>query len=204
MCYFNHICRRYTLVACSDGSLSVEKYLTKLNSSHWLDYSRDVLICACVVSNYIHQEGKTSPADFSLIRIITYIVSRYLWDMQLWELKFHVNLCKSELTLLDEYIYISFTMKQVFSTKYKWFLPLFQLFNWYILSFYRALSLRTISMHLVIHYIVCMIKFTCYLLFIIYAGATVLVHGASGTDTTLQVTSMVQLILDPDCRTIRG
>lgn len=34
--------------------------------------------------------------------------------------------------------------------------------------------------------------------------ATVLVHGATGTDTTLQVTSLAQLLLDPDCRTIRG
>ncbi|XP_063417945.1 myotubularin-related protein 9-like isoform X2 [Mytilus trossulus] len=35
-------------------------------------------------------------------------------------------------------------------------------------------------------------------------GASVLVHGSEGFDTTLQVTSLVQLILDHDCRTING
>ena len=35
-------------------------------------------------------------------------------------------------------------------------------------------------------------------------GATVLVQGSAGIDGTLQVTSLSQIILDPDCRTIRG
>lgn len=35
-------------------------------------------------------------------------------------------------------------------------------------------------------------------------GASVLLHGSDGTDTTLQVTSLAQVILDPDCRTVRG
>ncbi len=35
-------------------------------------------------------------------------------------------------------------------------------------------------------------------------GASVLVHGGDGTDSTLQVTSLAQLILDPDCRTVHG
>ncbi|MCJ8736497.1 hypothetical protein PDJAM_G00013120 [Pangasius djambal] len=35
-------------------------------------------------------------------------------------------------------------------------------------------------------------------------GHSVLVHGSEGTDTTLLVTSLAQLILDPDCRTFRG
>ncbi|CAG0895172.1 unnamed protein product, partial [Darwinula stevensoni] len=35
-------------------------------------------------------------------------------------------------------------------------------------------------------------------------GASVVVHGTEGLDTTLQVTSLTQLLLDPDCRTIRG
>ncbi|NWW74648.1 MTMR9 protein, partial [Climacteris rufus] len=35
-------------------------------------------------------------------------------------------------------------------------------------------------------------------------GASVLVHGSEGTDSTLQVTSLAQIILDPSCRTIRG
>uniref|UniRef100_A0A803YNF1 Myotubularin phosphatase domain-containing protein n=1 Tax=Meleagris gallopavo TaxID=9103 RepID=A0A803YNF1_MELGA len=35
-------------------------------------------------------------------------------------------------------------------------------------------------------------------------GASVLVHGTEGTDSTLQVTSLAQIILDPDCRTIQG
>uniref|UniRef100_A0A8D0C0K7 Myotubularin phosphatase domain-containing protein n=1 Tax=Salvator merianae TaxID=96440 RepID=A0A8D0C0K7_SALMN len=34
--------------------------------------------------------------------------------------------------------------------------------------------------------------------------ACVLVHGAEGTDTTLLVTSLAQVILDPDCRTLAG
>jgi myotubularin-related protein 9 len=35
-------------------------------------------------------------------------------------------------------------------------------------------------------------------------GAMVLVHGTDGWDTTLIVTSLAQLILDPDCRTVTG
>lgn len=35
-------------------------------------------------------------------------------------------------------------------------------------------------------------------------GASVLVHGTEGTDSTLQVTSLAQIILEPKCRTIRG
>lgn len=35
-------------------------------------------------------------------------------------------------------------------------------------------------------------------------GASVLVHGAEGTDATLLVTSLTQIILNPDCRTVRG
>uniref|UniRef100_A0A8C0H827 Myotubularin-related protein 9 n=1 Tax=Chelonoidis abingdonii TaxID=106734 RepID=A0A8C0H827_CHEAB len=35
-------------------------------------------------------------------------------------------------------------------------------------------------------------------------GASVLVHGTEGTDSTLQITSLAQIILDPRCRTIRG
>ncbi|KAF6031748.1 MTMR9 [Bugula neritina] len=76
---------------CRDESLSTEKFLSKLNSSHWLDFVRDLMICACVVSTYIHKED-----------------------------------------------------------------------------------------------------------------ATVLVQGSSGTDRVLQVSSLAQVILDPDCRTIRG
>ncbi|XP_043388292.1 myotubularin-related protein 9-like isoform X4 [Chelonia mydas] len=34
--------------------------------------------------------------------------------------------------------------------------------------------------------------------------ACVLVHGAEGTDTTLLVTALAQVILDPDCRTLAG
>ncbi len=33
---------------------------------------------------------------------------------------------------------------------------------------------------------------------------SVVVHGGEGLDSTLQVVSMVQVILDPDSRTIRG
>lgn len=35
-------------------------------------------------------------------------------------------------------------------------------------------------------------------------GASVLVHGSSGLDSTLLVTSLTQVILNPDCRTVRG
>ncbi|XP_066159312.1 myotubularin-related protein 9 [Euwallacea fornicatus] len=35
-------------------------------------------------------------------------------------------------------------------------------------------------------------------------GASVLVHGSSGLDATLLVTSVAQVILNPDCRTVRG
>ncbi|RWS17140.1 myotubularin-related protein 9-like protein, partial [Dinothrombium tinctorium] len=35
-------------------------------------------------------------------------------------------------------------------------------------------------------------------------GASVLVHGAEGMDSTLQVCSIAQVILDPDCRTVHG
>jgi len=34
--------------------------------------------------------------------------------------------------------------------------------------------------------------------------ASVLVHGSDGMDSTLQVSALAQLILNPDCRTIRG
>ena len=40
--------------------------------------------------------------------------------------------------------------------------------------------------------------------FISVLGTTVLVHGDAGTDATLQVTSLVQILLDPVCRTIKG
>ncbi|KAG9510001.1 Myotubularin-related protein 9 [Fragariocoptes setiger] len=35
-------------------------------------------------------------------------------------------------------------------------------------------------------------------------SASVLVHGSEGTDTTLLVCSLAQVILDPDCRTVHG
>lgn len=35
-------------------------------------------------------------------------------------------------------------------------------------------------------------------------AASVLVHGAEGMDSTLQVCSIAQVILDPDCRTVHG
>ncbi len=44
----------------------------------------------------------------------------------------------------------------------------------------------------------------CMIIFYISTGASVLVHGTDGVDSTLQVTSIAQLILDPDCRTVRG
>lgn len=35
-------------------------------------------------------------------------------------------------------------------------------------------------------------------------GTSVLVHGTNGLDSTLLVTSLAQVILNPDCRTVRG
>ncbi|XP_061668048.1 myotubularin-related protein 9 isoform X2 [Syngnathoides biaculeatus] len=35
-------------------------------------------------------------------------------------------------------------------------------------------------------------------------AASVLVHGTEGVDSTLQITSLAQIILDPGCRTVRG
>lgn len=35
-------------------------------------------------------------------------------------------------------------------------------------------------------------------------GSPVLVHGGNGLDTTLLITSLAQVILNPDCRTVRG
>lgn len=35
-------------------------------------------------------------------------------------------------------------------------------------------------------------------------GSPVLVNGGNGLDSTLIVTSLVQIILNPDCRTVRG
>lgn len=35
-------------------------------------------------------------------------------------------------------------------------------------------------------------------------GASVLVHGSEGMDSTLQVCSLAQIILNPDCRTVQG
>ena len=34
--------------------------------------------------------------------------------------------------------------------------------------------------------------------------ASVVVHGSDGRDLTLCVTSLAQVILNPDCRTVRG
>lgn len=37
-----------------------------------------------------------------------------------------------------------------------------------------------------------------------HEGASVLVHGSEGMDSTLQVCSLSQIILDPDCRSVQG
>ena len=37
-----------------------------------------------------------------------------------------------------------------------------------------------------------------------FLAASVLIHGSDGFDSTLQVTSLVQVILDHDCRTFTG
>ena len=50
-----------------------------------------------------------------------------------------------------------------------------------------------VCVHMYVHVCVC-----------VCTGTPVLVHGADGTDTTLLVTSLSQLILDKDCRTVSG
>jgi myotubularin-related protein 9 len=35
-------------------------------------------------------------------------------------------------------------------------------------------------------------------------AASVVVHGSEGFDVTLCVTALAQVILNPDCRTVRG
>lgn len=37
-----------------------------------------------------------------------------------------------------------------------------------------------------------------------FVECPVLVHGDSGTDMTLVLTSLAQILLDPECRTIKG
>ncbi|CAL8144055.1 unnamed protein product [Orchesella dallaii] len=39
---------------------------------------------------------------------------------------------------------------------------------------------------------------------LVQENTSVLVHGSDGTDTTLAVTALTQIILNPDCRSIRG
>merc|ERR1719188_131903 len=34
--------------------------------------------------------------------------------------------------------------------------------------------------------------------------ASVVVHGSEGTDVSLAITALAQIILNPDCRTVRG
>lgn len=47
-------------------------------------------------------------------------------------------------------------------------------------------------------------SFPAALVFPLREGASVLIHGTEGTDSTLQVTSLAQIILEPRSRTIRG
>ena len=39
---------------------------------------------------------------------------------------------------------------------------------------------------------------------LIPTGTSVVVHGAAGMDSTIQVTSLAQVLLDPHCRTLSG
>ena len=50
-------------------------------------------------------------------------------------------------------------------------------------------------------FVVVVVVCCCCLMF---PGTAVLVHGDEGTDGTLQVTSLVQVLLDSNCRTIKG
>ena len=45
---------------------------------------------------------------------------------------------------------------------------------------------------------------TKFLADILFSGSTVLVHGGSGKDTTLIVSSFAQVLLDSHCRTVLG
>jgi hypothetical protein len=37
-----------------------------------------------------------------------------------------------------------------------------------------------------------------------FSETSVVIHGSDGWDTTLLITSLAQILLDPDCRTITG
>lgn len=47
-------------------------------------------------------------------------------------------------------------------------------------------------------------SFTTTNILTLSAEVSVLVHGAEGTDSTLQISSLSQVILNPDCRTVHG
>ena len=45
--------------ACYDTTSSMDKWLSKLESSSWLSHVKDILTCACVAAQCIDKEGKS-------------------------------------------------------------------------------------------------------------------------------------------------
>lgn len=49
----------FVLPACNDTTCSMDKWLSRLDSSGWLTNVRDTLNCACVVAQCLDQEGSS-------------------------------------------------------------------------------------------------------------------------------------------------
>lgn len=48
----------FIFLACNDGNCTVDKWLSRLESSGWLTNVKDVLTCACLVAQCLEQDGK--------------------------------------------------------------------------------------------------------------------------------------------------
>ena len=61
--HFLQVC--VIVAASSDAMATMDKWLSKLESSNWLTHVKDILTCACVVAQCIDKEGEN---DFKLFR----------------------------------------------------------------------------------------------------------------------------------------
>ena len=48
----------FWFTACTDDGCSMDKWLSKLESSNWLSHVKEILTCACTVAQCIDSEGK--------------------------------------------------------------------------------------------------------------------------------------------------
>lgn len=55
--HVHKLCLHFT--ACTDDGCSMDKWLSKLESSNWLTHVKDILTCACTVAQCIDSEGKS-------------------------------------------------------------------------------------------------------------------------------------------------